>query len=191
MDKSQETGINDLIVCVREHDDAAFTELVKRYTPMIKKVIVGFYSPNINSDEAFSEACVGLYRAALSYDFSRSDITFGLYARVCVYHRMCDLFGKDVSAKYALIDDLDVESFPVSDALENSIVGREMLNGHLARAREILSEYEYNVFLLYIEGYATSDIAKELNRSAKSVDNAKARIFRRLREEKNRFSTFD
>ena len=187
---SSDTDVCDILVEVRRRDDSAFAELVKRYTPMINKVISGFYNPSISLDEAFAEACVGLYRAALSYDFSRSDITFGLYARICIYRRMCDFFGKNGAGEFALIDDCNVESFSVTNAVESGIVGREVMKKSLARAKEILSAYEYSVFLFYLKGYDTAEIAVELERSAKSVDNAKARLFRRLREHKNSFPTF-
>ena len=187
---SSDSEVLDILAKVRQREDVAFAELVKRYTPMINKVISGFYNPSIRFDEAFAEACVGLYRAALSYDFSRSDITFGLYARICIYRRMCDFFGKSGAGDYALIDDFDIETFSVSSSVENGIVGREVMKKSLARAKEILSAYEYDVFLLYLKGYDTAEIALELKRSAKSVDNAKARLFRRLREHKNSFPTF-
>ena len=34
--------VEDLIIKTRERDDFAFSELVRRYTPMINKVISGF-----------------------------------------------------------------------------------------------------------------------------------------------------
>ena len=39
-------------------------------------------------DEAFSEACVALHSALGTYDISQNKVTFGLYARTCVYHRL-------------------------------------------------------------------------------------------------------
>ena len=189
MKNFSDSDVRAIINGVKERDDASFAELVKRYTPMINKVISGFYSPSIRSDEAFAEACVGLYRAALSYDFSRSDITFGLYARICIYRRMCDFFGKTYQDS-KLIDDCDIDAFPVSSGVERGIMARETMSESLARAKELLSAFEYDVFLLYLKGYDTAEIAVELGRSSKSIDNAKARLFRRLREHQNSFSAF-
>ena len=52
--------VEKLIIKVRERDDFAFAELVKRYTPMVNKLISGFSSDLVTYDEAFSEACVAL-----------------------------------------------------------------------------------------------------------------------------------
>lgn len=176
-----------LIKLVREHDDSAFAELLLRYTPMVKKLIMDFVSPTFRYDEAFSEACVALHRAALSYDISRSsDITFGLYARICVYRRMCDAVAKEKHAD--VVVDVDVDTISAENNIEKHLVGREQMSKFFDVARGVLSEYEYRVFRLYIDGNSTYEIARKLLKDTKSVENAKARMFRHLREECKKFS---
>ena len=115
---------NSLIELVRLGDDGAFSSLVSLYTPMMNKVISGFVNPVLRYDEAFSEACVALHRAAMSYDLSRSgEVTFGLYARICVYRRVYDLAEK--SAKYNAVADFDVELLSSESNIEQNLVGRE------------------------------------------------------------------
>ena len=66
---------------------------------------------------------------------------------------------------------------------EAGIIERESFDRIMDSARNLLSNYEYRVLMLHIQGYKTAVIAKTLGRTAKSVDNAKSRIFRRLRQE--------
>ena len=187
MDSYMDTPPDELILAARENDDSAFSELVARYTPMINKVISGFSDPRFRYDEAFSEACVSLHRAVKSYDVSKSsDITFGLYARICVYRRLCDLFRK--VSRDAPIVDVDIESIGANLNIEQRIVGRERISEYIEKARGILSEYEYQVFLLYIDGYSTAEISARLCKDTKSVENAKLRMFKRLREVSSIFS---
>ena len=181
MDVYRNTDISKLLLLCRQHDDGAFDELVRRYTPMMRKVISGFGSQFADYSELFSEACVALHMAASRFDLAQSDVTFGLYARICVRNRMLDLlraaeFDRNVSS-------LDVELMPESDSVETKIADREEFDLIIGSAKRLLSDYEYNVLLLHIQGYKTSAIAKALSRSAKSVDNAKSRLFRRLRSE--------
>ena len=68
-----------------------------------------------------------------------------------------------------------------SESIECGIVARETFDRLMSSARSFLSDYEYRVLVLHIQGYKTSAIAKMLDRSPKSVDNAKYRIFGRLR----------
>ena len=179
--------IISLITLVHDGDDDAFSKLVSLYSPMMNKVISGFANSAIRYDEAFSEACVALHRAAISYDITRSDgITFGLYARICVYRRICDLVEK--YARELPTVDLNVELISADSGIEQRLVGRERMARYLEVARCVLSAYEYSVFILYIEGYSTAEISQKLGRDVKSVENAKTRMNKRLREECDLFS---
>jgi RNA polymerase sporulation-specific sigma factor len=183
----KDAELSVLLSLVRERDDGAFSELVARYTPMLSKLATGFVAPGISYDEAFSEACFALHRAAMSYDSSRSsDVTFGLYSKICVYRRLCDLVSTEKETGNLV--DLDVDSLSADSGIESRLVLRERMSEYLNKARSILSEYEYRVFLLYIEGYTTAEIAGKLGRDAKSVDNAKARMLKHLREANSIFS---
>jgi len=176
-----------LIKLVRSRDNSAFDELVARYIPMINKLVSGFLTPTFRYDEAHSEACVALHRAALSYDLSRSrDITFGLYAQICVYRRLCD--AALAQRRSAEVVDVDVDSISTENNIESRLVGREQMSRFFDKARGVLSEYEYRVFRLYIDGDSTQEIAEKLGKDAKSVENAKARMFRHLREACREFS---
>ena len=180
-------GILSLITLVHDGDDDAFSKLVSLYAPMLNKVISGFTNPSIRYDEAFSEACVALHRAAISYDVTRSDgITFGLYARICVYRRISDLAEKYAREIHPV--DLNVELISTDSGIEQRLVGRERMARYLKIAHRVLSAYEYSVFLLYIDGYSTAEISQKLDRDIKSIENAKTRMIKRLREECDLFS---
>ncbi len=187
MDFYENIDIFELLEMVRESDDAAFSELVRRYTPMMSSVAQSFALQAVNRDELFSEACVALHRAALSYDLSRTEqITFGLYAKICVYRRISDMARKSASSEQTV--DVDVDRISIGANVEERILFRERMSEYLRTARSILSEYEHEVFLLYIEGYSAADIAKKLSRDVKSIENAKSRIFKHLREMSKLFS---
>ena len=177
MNQYKNSEINDLIVACRERNDSAFDELVSRYTPMIHKVISGF-STSHEFSELFSEACVALHSAMLRYDLEQERVTFGLFARVCVHHRIVDFLRSESGQS---VVDRDVDDVSDSDSIERGLVEREAFEYLMNSARELLSDYEYRVLVLHIQGYKTSAIAKFLQRDAKSVDNAKYRIFSRLR----------
>ena len=180
--------IKDILLKTRVGDDAAFAELVSRFSPMINKVISSFLCSSISYEEAFSEACVVLHRAALSYDLDQTEVAFGLYSRICIYRGLMDLSNRVKRHERHITNGMDLDTFARGDTIEARLVGRERMNEYLTKARSILSEYEYSVFLCYIEGDTAAIIAKKLGRTSKSVDNAKARILRTLREESNIFS---
>ncbi len=180
MDMYKNTDIRELILLCRRHDDAAFDELVCRYLPMMRKLVLGIGPSSLEYDELFSEACVAIHIAAQRYDIEQDEVTFGLFARICVRNRLLDLVRADADRP---VGELDVELMGEEDSLEERLVDREIFDKLLGSAKDVLSDYEYQVLLLHIQGYKTSAIASMLSRSAKSVDNAKSRLFRRLRAE--------
>ena len=182
MNRYQNTDIRDLILLCRQRDDSAFDELVRRYTPMIRKVVSAFEDTSCDFDELFAEGCVALHIAAGRYDLDQNEVTFGLYARICVRNRILDLIRR--TDKGNTDPEVDVEQ--MSDDVntpEQDLVDREIFDRLRLSARALLSDYEYRVLLLHIQGYKTAAIASMLGKSSKSVDNAKSRMFRRLRGE--------
>lgn len=185
MGKHSDTGISELLLRIREGDEPAFSELLERYTPMINKVISLFHGSFVESGEAYNEAYTTLYRAAASYDLSRVDaVTFGLYARICIYRRLCDMVKRELPTDDSIDENVDEASIGIEDEL----VAKERMQRAMRAARELLSDYEYDVFSLYVMGYTTAEIAAELSKTAKSVDNAKNRLWRHLREHRDEFS---
>ena len=179
MNNSDNSGVNELILLCREGNDDAFSELVGLYTPMLKRIIL---SVAPDEDDSFSEACIALYKAALTYDLAQRDVTFGLYSGICVRRRLYDLLRRrNVSVAEDFIDDVDVESIAVTDGIVSRLLHKEESESMRALAEELLSDYEYRVFKLWLSGRSASDIAELLLTDEKSVENAKSRILRKLR----------
>ena len=172
--------VRALIEACRERDDAAFAELVNRYTPLMNKLVSGFDDVALSYDDMFTEATVALHTAALHFDLSKEGITFGLFARICIYRRLKD-HVRHAEPSPEIVD-FDVEGVEGEQELEEKIVHKERITQLLLSAQKNLSEYEYKVLILHIQGFKSSQRAAKLQKNAKSVDNAKARIFRRLRE---------
>ena len=62
------------------------------------------------------------------------------------------------------------------------LLEKENLKQFEQKIKDILSEFEWLVFCLYIQKKSYAEIAKEINRSEKSVDNAIYRIKKKLKE---------
>ena len=178
MNQYENVEIGALIAECRDHNDYAFDEIVRRYTPMMRKVISGFSGASLEFSELFSESCVALHSAVQSYNLEQSSVTFGLYARICVHHRLVDFVRSESNHK---VSSCDVEHVADGEAIDTGLVKRETVETLITMAKNLLSDYEYRVLMLHIQGYKTSAIAKMLSRTPKSVDNAKSRVFRRLR----------
>lgn len=187
MVKYEKLDTEELIRLSREGDDGAFSEIVVRYSPMLNKVVSGFSSAAVGRDEAFSEACVALYKAVLSYAPERcGGVTFGLYARICAKRRLFDFFAAE--ERKAVPEGVDADELEGDEGVESLLILKEKAQKLICVARELLSDYEYRVFLLYLQGYDTASMCEELSRDKKSVENAKARMLKTIRANAERFS---
>ena len=63
---------------------------------------------------------------------------------------------------------------------EDVIIGREEVRERIGVLKGQLSGFEAEILGLYLNGLSCSEIAREVNRSPKSVDNAVQRIRRKL-----------
>lgn len=167
-----------LIFAVRAGDNEAFEVILNHYKPLIISIVSRLSS---TADEYFSEACVALYTAVMTYKVEQEDVTFGLYARILITRRVNALYRKNKSDNDR-ISPFDDEDIAVSDGIVTRLESEEESAKLRDEARNLLSKFEYEVFLLWLDGYKTSDIAKKLKRGVKSIDNAKARILKKLRD---------
>ena len=179
MDFKGKKTLTELISSVRDGDDSAFEELVNEYKPMIDSVIRRF---SLDPRDAFSEACMGFLRAVSSYELGQSDVTFGLYAKICVERSLIDMMRREDRGASHLVDgEVDVDKIAVSGGMHTILEHREQTAYFLSVAKEVLSQFEFQVYRRWMVGYKTSEIASELGVSAKAVDNAKNRMWSKLR----------
>ncbi len=180
MGEYEHERVNALLYGIREGDNYAFNTLVEQYSPMLRTTInrLGLDS---HLDEAFSEACIGLFKAAKTFNTEQDKVTFGLYARVCVTRALYDLI-RSIDRNASNYADVDVEKIAVTYSIADAMAKREERDEFIRSVRNLLSDFEFSVFHGWLLGNKTALIASMLGTSAKSVDNAKARIIRKLRD---------
>lgn len=180
--------VTELIHMVRGADfaDEAFAELINRYTPLLRARIATYCGASASEEsELMQEASIALHSAAVTYDSGKCDgVTFGLYASVCISNRLKSLIRKKHRDANQSDDISDLERLVSGVDVENSIVTTDVCERVMKEAKELLSDFEYEVFRLGFERYTTKDIAQSLGKSAKSIDNAKFRISQSLRKSK-------
>ena len=180
MERNGNSDISALITAAKSGDEGAFEELVNTYKPMIDAIIRRF---SLDVRDAFSEACMSFYRAVSSYELGQNDVTFGLYAKICVERSLIDLQRREgKTASHYVDNEVDVDKIAVSGGVQAMLEHREQAAYFLSVAKDTLSGFEFDVYRHWMLGYKTSDIASILGVTAKAVDNAKNRMLKKLRE---------
>ena len=185
MDKLKSSETEELIQMVKSgvKSDEAFSELHSRYEPLINSRVNAFFGSGAVVSEAKQEASIALHNAVMSYNAEKCDgVTFGLFASICISNKL-KTFYKQNAKETAILDRFSEADKLVSGFnLESRVATVDFCERVMKIAKSLLSDFEYKVFRLSFEQYATKDIAALLGKTPKSIDNAKNRISRRLRE---------
>ena len=184
MKKHQET--NKLIDLVISGDSNAFSTLVELYNPMLKKILNVYTTEEMSKEDVEDlgqEALIAFYRAIINFDKEQNKVEFGLYAKICVTNSMISL--KRAAAKKSnesFIGDEEMNSISDPDGEVSKFFEMRESERELGEQIEkTLSAYENEVWLYYVNGYSSKEIAVKLNSSEKSIDNAIFRIRRKLK----------
>ena len=178
MELNANKDLNELISSVRAGDDDAFSVLVEQYKPMLNSVI---HNHSLDERDAFSDVCLSFHDAILGYK-EEYGLTFGLYAKICADRAAIDILRSKGRDKAHLVDsNVDVDNIAVSGGVEAILEHRERSAHFLSVAKKVLSQLEFDVYRYWMLGYKTSEIASALGMSPKGVDNAKNRMWKKLR----------
>lgn len=185
MDKLKMSETDQLIGMIKSGDmvDEAFSELHSRYEPLINSRVSSFFGSGSVANEAKQEASIALHNAVMSYDSAKcAGVTFGLYASICISNKLKTFYNKNIKENELLDRFSEADKLVSGLNLESHVATVDFCERVMKIAKSLLSDFEYKVFRLSFEQYATKDIAAMLGKTPKSVDNAKNRISRHLRD---------
>ena len=172
--------VSALLSKTKAGEESAFFEIAEQYKPLIDSCVC-YFSGKFPQDELEQEALIALYRAACTYDSSISKVSFGLYAKICINNSLISLL-RSIKKGDMSIEDVTLESDDLSSN-DPSIdyINKESFSKLDKIVKSLLSDYEYAVFRLYIEGYRVKEISIKLNKTEKSVAGAIMRLRIKLR----------
>lgn len=173
-------------------DNEAFRRLLEAYDPMISAVVNEFSRAypgcDVSEDDLRQEAAIALYFSALSYK-PEKNVSFGLYAKICTKNRLTSYVKSSVARSLSrmisdCIDDCFDDETAADDAQQplNQLISAENCEALKSRISQMLTKYEYEVFMLYADGSAPGEIAEQIGRDPKSVYNTLQRVRKKLRK---------
>lgn len=179
----QDAAPLSLLAEIRAGKRVAFSRLVLQYDPLLRARASAFGHTPSDEADAYQEACLALYRAAIRYR-EGGGVSFGLFAKICIDNALKNWYRKchtAASSQDPLVDFVPFEEAGLHTEFSDRMVEEEQVGALLEQIAEALSPYEWRVFTSYIEGLCPADIAKQMGRGEKSVRNAVSRILRKLR----------
>ena len=177
-------------------------DVIEYYLPTIRAISRKYFLVGGNDDDLFQEGMIGLFQALQNYDDSKGDYkseSFKRFATVCIKRQIIDAIKKanakknlplnnyvSFSQKNNEDEDYELEfAEPIEDynfSPEEMIINEETKAETLNQLTSKLSESEFVVLKLYLSGKKQQEMAKELNKTPKQIDNTIQRIKKKIRK---------
>lgn len=179
--------ISDEVLCtmVAAGDRRAEETLVMRHTRLVRICARPFFLAGGDSEDLVQEGMVGLLHAVREFDPTKA-VSFRIFAELCIRSRLCSAVRAAARGKHTpLNDSVSLEpSFSSGQSCQEDpeaiLIDRESLQERISALKGRLSDFEADILSLYLSGLSYFEIAAEVDRSPKSVDNAVQRIRRKL-----------
>ena len=186
----------EIVEVAKEDNNIALEYLIYKYKGFVKCKARSYYLIGADKEDIIQEGMIGLYKAIRDYDKGKLT-SFKAFAEICITRQIITAIKTATRQKHIPLNSyislnkpiydegsdrtlLDIVScIKVSDP-EELMISREGLNSMEKRIKDILSELELEVLMSYVDGLSYQEIAEEMDRQVKSIDNALQRVKRKL-----------
>lgn len=200
-DRYLQLSDDELIALYQEGESMAMDVLLERYKPMVRRKARSMFILGGDQEDLIQEGMVGLFKAVRDYDQGR-DAGFETFARLCVSRQLYSAVQASARKKHQPLNSalslnqstageheeggtdavlMNLLSAAPQSNPELQLIDRENLQDLQEWISTQLSSFEQQVLELYLTGMNYVEIAKVLNKSSKSTDNALQRIRQKLR----------
>lgn len=185
----------ELVVRARHGDGRATEVLVGRYRGAVRARAANYFLVGADRDDLCQEGLIGLTKAIRDFD-PDNGASFASFADLCITRQILTAIKMATRRKHAPLNtyvsydrphaaDPDrsiADTVAVADDLDplESLLADDGLRSLMAVVDEVLSGLEADVLRLYVDGRSYQEIAQQLGRRTKSIDNALQRIKRKL-----------
>ena len=179
----------ELLELQRDGRENVTDYLLDKYKAMVKKKARVLYLMGGEQDDLIQEGMIGLFKAIREYRPEKAT-SFCTFAQLCVDRQLYNERQSSNRQKHRPLNSYvplnteegehELRDFR-QQSPENIVIARENEAAMEQKIREQLSDFENQVLARYLEGENYLQIAADLSRPPKSVDNALQRIRSKVR----------
>lgn len=179
----------------RGYADAA-EHLLYKYRNLVRSKVKSYFLVGAERDDLLQVGMIGLWQAIVDYKAAKAT-SFPAFAKVCIHRHLITAIKAatrqkqlplNTSLSLEVPSDDDSADWNMSEVLqaadgcdpEEVLLRREDLESLHEMLQQMLSSFEWSVLHGYQMGKSYREIADELSCKTKSVDNALARIKRKV-----------
>ena len=187
----------EIVTDAKEKENSiALDFLINKYRNFVRAKARSYFLIGADREDIIQEGMIGLYKAIRDFRGDKLS-SFRAFAELCVTRQIITAIktatrqkhiplNSYVSLNKPIYDEdsdrtlLDVLSGSKISDPEELVISREEFSDIEEKMGQILSDLEWKVLRAYLDGKSYQEIAVELDRHVKSIDNALQRVKRKL-----------
>ena len=191
-DKSDE----EIVTQAKSGDNRAQEYLISKYEKFVKAKAKSYFLIGADKEDIYQEGMIGLYKAIRDFNPEKST-SFKAFAEICVVRQIITAIKTATRQKHIPLNTyislnkpiyeeesertlLDVlAGLKITDP-EELMISKEQMAYIEEKISKVLSGLELEVLTSYLDGKSYQEIASDLERHSKSIDNALQRVKRKL-----------
>ena len=187
---------NQILALGRAGEDEATEFLLQKYGYLVKREVRTVYLIGAETEDLAQEGMIGLFKAIRDYRSDR-EASFFHFAELCINRQLYSAVEASNRKKHVPLNtyvsfysQTTEEGKSLAETLltdqmddpEQLVIEQENFTAFWEQLREQLSALERQVLDAYLEGKNYRQIAEELGKSPKTIDNALSRIKGKIRQ---------
>lgn len=196
----KKTVQDDALLAVRAQNGELDAEeiLMRRYGGLVKKKAKAYFIAGGEQEDVIQEGMIGLLKAIRKFDPEKK-ASFGAFADICITTQIISAIRTAERNKHKVLNTSLSLSGPAGEGdsdvtLEETIkasaaegpealtVIKDVTGDILHNGDNIFSDFEMEVLNLMLKGHSYKDIARMLDKSPKSIDNALQRCRKKVND---------
>jgi RNA polymerase sporulation-specific sigma factor len=202
----QQESDEEIVKLAKNGDEMATEYLINKYKNFVRVKAKSYFLVGADREDIIQEGMIGLYKSIRDFRADKLS-SFRAFAELCITRQIITAIKTATRQKHIPLNSyislnkpiydedsdrtmLDILSGTKVTDPEEVFISHELSDDLREKIQENLSELESRVLLSYLEGKSYQEMAKELNRHVKSIDNALQRVKRKIEKtlgEKNDF----
>lgn len=187
----------EIIIASQENNDSQAQDyIINKYRNFVRVKARSYFLIGADREDIIQEGMIGLFKAIRDYRRERLS-SFHAFAELCVTRQIITAIKTATRQKHIPLNSYISINKPIYDEdsdrtlldvlpggkvsdPEEMVISQEEYSAIALKMETILSELEWQVLIAYLDGRSYQEIAENLNRHVKSIDNALQRVKRKL-----------
>ena len=179
----------ELIEKLRAGDAEITDYIMEKYKPLVRKKTNAMYLIGVDTEDLIQEGMIGLFKAVRDFN-PEKEVSFFSFAEMCISRQLYSALEASNRKKHIPLntyisfsnqdetDGINLEQMITEQTIspEQMLIEQEGKKEFFDKLEEKLSPMERKVLYLYLEGSSYTQIAEQMGKSAKSIDNTLQRI---------------